>query len=377
MDAEIRRRLKWVQMYAECRDAGFVCRRCCVSRPTLRKWVGRYEQQGIEGLRSLSRKPLTSPNAKLSERDKAAILKLRSDGFGARRIQKELRLYQEISFSLSTIHRVLTAAGTPLLVRPRRRSAVIRYSRPIRGDRVQMDTMKVSAGVYQYTAIDDCSRFRVLGVYRRRDAASTLKFLERVIKEMPFAIQRIQTDRGLEFFAQSVQERLAQECIKFRPIAPRSPYLNGKVERSQLTDRVEFWSRHRPKDAYIAERIEEWQFDYNWRRPHGALHGRTPADYMASLAVHGPLREEIVQAYDRSKERLRFSALRLDQAMAAVQSMQLRDKIKSPIQPHSEQELSTAACVASDARTPPWITQAKSETMSANLTAYANATFSK
>ncbi len=73
----------------------------------------------------------------------------------------------------------------------------------------------------------------MLGVYRRRDAASTLKFLARVIEAMPFAIQRIQTDRGLAFFAQSVPARLAQECIKFCPIAPRSPHLNGKVERSQ------------------------------------------------------------------------------------------------------------------------------------------------
>jgi len=215
MDTEIRQRLKWVQMYAECHDAGLVCRPCGVSRPTLRKWVKRYEQQGIEGLRSLSRKPKTNPNAKLSDRDKAAILSLRGEGFGARRIQNELRLYHDISFSLSTIHWVLTAAATPLLVRLRRKAAVKRYSRPMPGDRVQMDTMKVAAGVYQYTAIDDCSRFRVLAVYQRRDAASTLKF---------------------------------------RPIAPRSPYLNGKVERSQLTDRIEFWSRHHPKEAQIAER---------------------------------------------------------------------------------------------------------------------------
>jgi transposase InsO family protein len=55
---------------------------------------------------------------------------------------------------------------------------------------------------------------------------------------MPFPVQPIQTDRGLEFFAKVVQERLAQEFIKFRPIAPRSPHLNGKVERSQLTDKV-------------------------------------------------------------------------------------------------------------------------------------------
>jgi transposase InsO family protein len=118
------------------------------------------------------------------------------------------------------------AAQVKLLVKPKRRERYKRYSRETPGDRVQMDTMKIAPGVYQYTAVDDCSRFRVLGIYPRRTARTTLLFLDRVIEEMPFAIQRIQTDRGGEFFAEVVQRRLMQECIKFRPIPPRSPHLN-------------------------------------------------------------------------------------------------------------------------------------------------------
>ncbi len=57
---------------------------------------------------------------------------------------------------------------------------------------------------------------------------------------MPFAIQRIQTDRGKEFFAYSVQDRLMEWGIKFRPIKPGSSHLNGKVERTQRTDLDEF-----------------------------------------------------------------------------------------------------------------------------------------
>ncbi len=81
-----------------------------------------------------------------------------------------------------------------------------------------MDTMKIARGAYRYTAIDDCSRFRVLALYPRRNACDKLLFLHRVIEEMPFAIQCIQTDRGGEFFVESVQRRLMSECIKFRPI---------------------------------------------------------------------------------------------------------------------------------------------------------------
>ena len=55
------------------------------------------------------------------------------------------------------------------------------------GDRVQIDVCKIVPAIYQYTAIDDCSRYKVLGVYPRRTAANTLDFLERLIEEMPFS----------------------------------------------------------------------------------------------------------------------------------------------------------------------------------------------
>jgi transposase InsO family protein len=73
---------------------------------------------------------------------------------------------------------------------------------------------------------------------------------------MPFPIQCIQTDRGREFLAERVQRWLKELFIKCRPIPPHSPRLNGKVERSQLTDLVEFWSRYSVKESDIAQRID-------------------------------------------------------------------------------------------------------------------------
>ena len=58
---------------------------------------------------------------------------------------------------------------------------------------------------------------------------------------MPFHIQRIQTDREREFFAEKAQKQLMIYGIKFRPNKPGSPHLNGKVERSQKTDKSEFY----------------------------------------------------------------------------------------------------------------------------------------
>lgn len=49
-------------------------------------------------------------------------------------------------------------------------------------------------------------------LYKRRTTANTLLFLEDLLGEMPFLIQRIQTDRGLEFFAESVQKN-SWSCI--------------------------------------------------------------------------------------------------------------------------------------------------------------------
>jgi transposase InsO family protein len=72
--------------------------------------------------------------------------------------------------------------------------------------------------------------------------ANSLLFLEYLNEEFPFPAQRIQSDRGQEFFGYKFQEKLMEYAIKFRPNKPASPHLNGKVERSQKTDLEEFWS---------------------------------------------------------------------------------------------------------------------------------------
>jgi transposase InsO family protein len=66
-------------------------------------------------------------------------------------------------------------------------------------------------------------------------------FIDCVVENMPFPIRRIQTERGREFFAEKVQKQLMIYGIKFRPNKPGSPHLNGKVERSQKTDKSELY----------------------------------------------------------------------------------------------------------------------------------------
>jgi transposase InsO family protein len=231
MDQEIKQRFTWVQLYHETHDAGLVCRRCGISRPTLRKWLRRYAEQGREGLTSQSRRPKRSPNQKVFEREEDWILALRRvRKLGARRIQHELRREHECFLSLETIHKVLVRHPTPPVRRPKRPVVPKRYSMRLPGERGQMDTMKLAPGLYQYTFVDDCTRYLVAALYTRRTAAHTLAFLDYVLEQVPFIIQRLQTDNGTEFMAYKVRDRLLALRIKHRPIPPRTPHLNGKVE---------------------------------------------------------------------------------------------------------------------------------------------------
>ncbi len=175
-----------------------------------------------------------------------------------------------------------------------------------------MDTCKIAPGLYQFTALDDCTRYQVVGLYPRRTAENTLKFLRRVIEEMPFPIQRIQTDRGREFFAYEIQECLMCWGIKFRPVKPRSPHLNGKVERAQKTDLAEFYSTIPLDSPDLADQLQEWQHFYNWDRAHGSLHGKTPMQRFLELAELTPAWDEVESMYDSRKERVRYQDYRLD-----------------------------------------------------------------
>jgi hypothetical protein len=85
-----------------------------------------------------------------------------------------------------------------------------------------------------------------------------------------------------------------------------------------LTDLQEFWPHFKAKDPQIAQRIEEWQFDYNWRRGHGSLKGKTPAEWSGRFADQVPLWEQVEANYDAAKERLQLMSWSADQRLAKL-----------------------------------------------------------
>ncbi|MBW7881027.1 MAG: helix-turn-helix domain-containing protein [Caldilineaceae bacterium] len=97
-------------MYLETGDAGLTCQRCGISRPTLRKWIRRYEQLGTDGLASQSRRPHHSPAQKVFAEQTQWILALRQERqLGVRRIQNELvRLHVSDTLKYLPLRRLIS-----------------------------------------------------------------------------------------------------------------------------------------------------------------------------------------------------------------------------------------------------------------------------
>ena len=107
-----------------------------------------------------SRRPHRSPSRRVFAEEQHIVSLRKSRGLGIKRLRNELRRLHDIRLSVDTIHKVLCRHDLNRLKRPKLvRKRWKRYSRPLPGDRVQMDVCKIGVGLYQYTAIDDCSRY--------------------------------------------------------------------------------------------------------------------------------------------------------------------------------------------------------------------------
>src|SRR6185312_9285921 len=105
-------RSRWVEAYRSSGNAGDVCEQFGISRPTLRKWLRRYDEFGPAGLEEESRRPAHSPNRKVFEREEALILELRrTRKLGVHKLRQELKETHGIDLSSDTISKVLRRAG--------------------------------------------------------------------------------------------------------------------------------------------------------------------------------------------------------------------------------------------------------------------------
>ncbi len=261
-------------------------RRFGVSVRTIRRWRARWRQDALQGL--VPRYPRRR-GRRLTPRIVELIGHARRDlAYGAPRTQLWLRRVHEVRVAVGTIQRIFRDLGLPRLRRtPKRVPRQMKlFEKDEPGESVQVDVKFVKiAGrwAFQYTALDDCTRFRVLRLYRRLHQSSSLTFLTELCRAFPFRIRKLQCDNGHEFpfaFALAVQAL----GIRHRYIKPRRPQQNGKVERSHRIDQEEFWGRERFADFEAAAvGLRAWETRYNHERFSLALQGRTPAEKLATL----------------------------------------------------------------------------------------------
>ncbi len=179
------------------------------------------------------------------------------------------------------------------------------------GERVQID-VKVVPSVcitgdakilgerfFQYTAIDEYSRFRFVAAFKEQSTYSSVQFLEMLLKAFPFKIECIQTDNGSEFIKSFdehkkgklslFEARLKKLGIRHKLIRPYTPRHNGKVERSHRKDNEYFYATHK---FHSFEDFKGQLAVHNRRYnnfPMRPLNWHSPKQYISDYLINGLL----------------------------------------------------------------------------------------
>ena len=196
--------------FNESKNASSTCRYYGISRKTFYKWLQRYNESGEMGLADRSKRPVISPRATSKEVVTKVLYLRQTYHFGAGRVVNYLKRYHQISISSSTVQSILKKHDLNRLPGNKKkyeRSNVQwrRYEKKQPGHRIQVDVKFLeripgqNKRLYQFTAIDDCTRIRVLKIYDKCNQKTALAFMTDVINKLPFRILVVQTDNGSEF----------------------------------------------------------------------------------------------------------------------------------------------------------------------------------
>ncbi len=264
-----------------------------VPKSTFYRWRQAYAREGKAGL--VRKKPITKSHPRqLTPEVVEKVLHLRRTyHLGPQRITWYLERYHGVETSCSSVYRTLIRHGLRHLPKNVGRRAIHtrRYAKQVPGHHIQVDvkflSLKAEDGTkvrrFQYTDIDDATRIRALRIYRRHNQTSAIDFVDYVIEKFPFRIHTIRTDRGHEFQA-LFHWHIEDKGIRHVYIKPRTPQLNGKVERSHRSDQEEFYQLLTyTDDVDLNQKLAEWERFYNYDRPHGAFDGKTPYEALRSM----------------------------------------------------------------------------------------------
>lgn len=210
-ERQIKMRLAWFNHVQEItHNVAKTCRYYCISRRRYYKWYNRYLEKGSTGLIDGSRRPLHSPQTTKAEVVEKILYLRQTYHFGPKRIQMYLKRYHDIDITACGIFGILRKLGMNRLPANQRYQPHYKrykhYQKPRPGHHLQVDVkfLQPIPGVahrryYQYTAIDDCTRIRILKIYERITQKSSIQFIDYALAKLPFSVHAVRTDNGQEF----------------------------------------------------------------------------------------------------------------------------------------------------------------------------------
>lgn len=300
-------RLAWMDFHRRTQNVTLTCRHFGISRQTFYRWRKRYEPLDLTSLEGRSHCPhrRRQPTWSFLFESKVLTLRLQFPRWGKDKLAVLLRA-QKLSVSTSMVGRILTqlkrsgqlreplrraVPGSRRRLRPRpyavRKPKQYAVSRP--GDLVEVDTLEVRPvpGVVfkQFTARDVVSRWDVIQAHGRATAFAASQFLETLLHRMPFPIRALQVDGGSEFAAE-FEQACQQRGLHLFVLPPRSPKLNGAVERANRTHTEEFYqvTACSLEMNKLNRELRHWEKVYNTVRPHQSLGYLTPRQFLLQLS---------------------------------------------------------------------------------------------
>ena len=235
-----------------------------VNRQYIYRWRNRYNGP-IDSLRNQSRRPHHHPNQHTLEELKLIADMRRRNPYTGLVVFWVKLMQRGYKRSIAGLYRILRRQGIMADKLPNPKYVPKPYEQMhYPGERIQIDVKFVPAvclvneakgqKFYQYTAIDEFSRWRYVEAFDEHSTYSSAVFLEHLIKAFPMPIECVQTDNGAEFTKRFTatkeenltlfQKRLKEHGIRHKQIRPFTPRHNGKVERSHRKDNERFYASH-------------------------------------------------------------------------------------------------------------------------------------
>ena len=250
-----------VKLYRSGCSVRFVCRRYHISKASLMRWNKRFDGSR-ESLMDKSHKPITPhPNAHTETELKwINDLHRRNPHISICEMYGKLRSQKGYDRHPGSLYRIYKALGfsSKAPSTKKKRKPQMYHTPEALGIKWQMDVKYVPSACYvgrmpdkfyQYTMIDEASRERFIYPYREQSSYSTIDFVKRAIAYFGYRPEIIQTDNGTEFTYSKDYKRThpfdlfcQSYGIEHKLIRPRTPWHNGKVERSHRNDQERFYN---------------------------------------------------------------------------------------------------------------------------------------